>query len=77
MVDSGPPAFRTARAKPSGQELPRERLLSGDEIGLRGTRTRPEAAAGERPLFCTSNVTEVYLTSISLAVFRFICGTGT
>lgn len=39
--------------------------------------SRPEPAAGERPLFRTSNVTENCLTSIWLAVFRFIWGTGT
>jgi hypothetical protein len=43
LAELSPPAFGITRPKPAGQGVPSERQLSGDEVGRRGTRTRPQA----------------------------------
>lgn len=42
LAESSPPAFEIARPKPAGQNVLPERLLSGDEVGRDGARTRPK-----------------------------------
>ena len=41
LAESSPPAFGIARPKPACQDVPPERLLSGDEVSRGGARTRP------------------------------------
>ena len=43
LAGPSPLAFRIARPKQACQNVPPERLLSADEVGRRGARTRPLA----------------------------------
>lgn len=50
LAESSPPTYEIARSKPAGQDVPPQRLLSGDEVGRGDTRTRPTAGVPERRL---------------------------
>jgi hypothetical protein len=50
LAGSSPSALRIARFKPSGQDVPPERLLWGGEVSRGGTRIRPIPVGGERRL---------------------------
>lgn len=54
LAASSPPAFGTARPEAAVQDATFERLLSGDDLGRAGTRTRPQADADDRQLCGTS-----------------------